>query len=119
MRCINSQAASHGCADSEVYNKLGVKPYFMIPTCKGEKFRNRRALAPFLVGPSTVHGMMESRGFLLSERTDFLIDLVSDPYVLGEKYRITFLAKLVKPIPKQDPQAVQRMMGTSTSEAFP
>jgi hypothetical protein len=86
----------------------------MIPTCKGEKFRIlfRRALAPFLVGPSTVHGTMESPGFVLSERTDILIDLVTDPYVLGDKYRIAFLAKLLKPIPKQDRQAVQRMMGT-------
>jgi hypothetical protein len=22
------------------YSKAGVKPYFMFPTCKGEKFRN-------------------------------------------------------------------------------
>jgi hypothetical protein len=46
MRCVTkSQAASHGCPHSEVYNNLGVKPYFMFPTCKGEKFRKlfRRA----------------------------------------------------------------------------
>jgi hypothetical protein len=69
----------------------------------------RRALAPFLVGPSTVHGT--------PERTHFLIDHVSDPYVLCDKDRITFLAKLVKNIPKEDRQAVQRMVGTS-SEAI-
>jgi hypothetical protein len=112
-RVTKSQAASHGCPDSEVCNKVGVKPYFMFPTCKGEKFRKlfRRALAPFLVGPRTVHGT--------PERTDFLIDIVFDPYVLSDKDRITFLAKLVKNIPKEDWQAVQRMMGTSTSEAYP
>jgi hypothetical protein len=72
MRCVTkSQAASHGCVDGEGHNILGVKPYFMFPTCKGEKFRKlfRHALAPFLVGPSIVHGT--------PERTNFLIDLVS------------------------------------------
>jgi hypothetical protein len=114
MRCVTKpQAASHGCPHSRVYNKLGMKPYFMFPTCKGEKFRKlfRRALAPFLVGPSTMHGT--------PERIDFLIDIVSDVYVLSDKDRITYLAKLVKNIPKEDWQAVQRMMGTSTSEACP
>jgi hypothetical protein len=114
MLCvIKSQAASHGCANCEVYDKAGLKPYCMLPTCKGEKFRKhfRRALTPFLAGPSTVHGTPES--------TAFLIDLVSDPYVLSEQNRIAFLAKLVKNIPKQDWQAGQQMMGTSTSEAFP
>jgi hypothetical protein len=52
------------------------------------------------VGPSTVHGT--------PERTDFLIDIVSDRYVLSDKDRITFLAKLVKNIPKEDWQAVQQ-----------
>jgi hypothetical protein len=41
------------------------------------------------------------------------------PYVISDKDRITISAKLVKNIPKKDWQAVQRMMGTSTSEAFP
>jgi hypothetical protein len=114
MRCvIKSQAAWHGCANCEVYNEAGLKPYLMLPTCKGEMFRKlfRRALTPFLAGPSTVHGTLES--------TAFLIDLVSDPYVLSEQNIIAFLAKLVKNIPKQDWQAGQQMMGTSTSEAFP
>jgi hypothetical protein len=65
----------------------------------------------FSVDPSNVHGTPEG--------TDFLIDIVSDRYVLSDRDRITFLAKLVKNIPKEDWPAVQRMMGTSTSEACP
>jgi hypothetical protein len=29
----------YGCADSDVYDKLGLKPYVMFPTCKGENVR--------------------------------------------------------------------------------
>jgi hypothetical protein len=52
---------------------------------QGEKLRKiflHALAAPFLVGPSTVHGMPES--------TDFLIDLVSDPHVLGDNDKIPF-----------------------------
>jgi hypothetical protein len=54
----------------------------------------------------------------MPEITDFLIDLVSDLYVLSDNNRLAFSVQLVK-MPKHDWQAVQRMMGTSTSEAFP
>jgi hypothetical protein len=52
-------------------------------------------------------------------REPTLESILSDPSVFSGKDRIAFLAKLVKNIPKQDWQVVQRTMGTSRSEAFP
>jgi hypothetical protein len=62
----------------------------MFPTSKGEKFRKHfwRALAPLLAGQSTMHGT--------PEKTDFLIHLVSHPYILSDKDGTAFLTKLCK-----------------------
>jgi hypothetical protein len=58
-------------------------------------------------------------GTCTPETTGILLHLVSDPYILSDEVRIMFLAKIEKTIPKEDWHAVQQMMRTSTSEAFP